>query len=145
MPAALGSFGSPSKILKIPDFPQKILPDSWNFSKFFPGSRKSAPRARRPAQNLPDRRILSKPTASSGPRNSGSREPQNPKKMFCVECMISESLIAEIFEYPSDFDFPQPNEFFESLAPPPDPMVIDREYTRLLPQGLTSRLPLRNR
>ena len=32
-----------------------------------------------------------------------------------------------------------------ALAPPPGTMVIDGEYTGLLPQGLTCQLPLRNR
>ena len=144
MPGALGSLGNPSKILKILDFSSKILPESWKFSEFLPGSRESAPRARWPAQTLTDCPIPAKPTASSAPRKFGFRKIKKSEKVFCVGWMISESLILKVLKFPSDFNFPQPNAFFDSLAPPPGPMVIDWEYTRLLPQGLTSRLCLRN-
>ena len=144
MPAALGSFANPSKIMKIFDFPREFLPDSGNSSKFLPGSRKSAPRARRLAQNLPDCQIFSKPTASSGPRNIGFRGLKNLKKRFASDAWFRSRWLRRFLSFLPISILLNRAQLLNALVPPPISFLEDTPVSKrpkTCPKTVQKRAP----
>ena len=139
MATALRSLGNPSKILEIRDFPSKILPDPWNFLKSPPGSWKSPPRARRPARNLPDCQICSKPTASLDPWNFGFRGLNNPKNYFASDAWFRSRWFRRFLNFLPISIILNRMHILSALIPQAHPigsMVISTGDTPLLPQRL---------
>ena len=82
MPGASRSFANPSKTLKILVFPSKILPESWESSKFLPGSPPSAPHLRFEYDaNLKTTQNLSKngPKTGPSPRDAASQNARSAR------------------------------------------------------------------